>query len=189
MKKLTLNKKRIIISLAVLVITAAVIFWIYIPLSTRAVNISKEVNQKQMELELIKKKVSRLNTLNKAFEASKRNAAEASKSIPDRLILSEIYYTIDSLAGQSKLKLARVQIGEKKEKFPQVKDTNFIRVNIEGSADYSRIINFLELLPNSALLLEVEKLEFRTVPNKKSSPQISFKITIDAFEYVPGMQS
>jgi Tfp pilus assembly protein PilO len=178
----TINKKRMIAGPIILVLLAGMYQFIYIPLSEKSESVVKAINKKQDELNFVKKRVNRLKDLEKALQATKQDEASFDKSVPSRLELSELYYIIDNMASESSLKIAKIQIGSKKERFEKVKNTNYVQVNVEGVASYSQIVKFLELVPASTLLIQVEKVELNTVSQKSNAP-FDFRITIDAFEY------
>jgi Tfp pilus assembly protein PilO len=180
----TFTKKRMITGLIILLLLAGMYRFLYIPLSHKSVSVVKAINQKQAELNFFKKKVNRnrVKDLEKTLQENEQEEILFNKSVPNRLELSELYYVIDNIAAESTLKIKKIQIGTKKERFEKVKNTNYIQMNVEGEGSYSQVVKFLERVPTSTLLLQIEKVELNTVSPKNNSP-FHFKITINAFEY------
>lgn len=165
-----------------LAILSAIFWGVLAPLKAKAEYLEKQVKIQETQLIKIKQKVRTLPELESGLRNARNRELAANQSIPTRLVLSETYARVDSLAKQSGFKVKKIIVENNAIFFNEVPHLKYVPVNVEGIAYFPQVIDFFDRLSKSSHDLQVEKFDLNII-NRGNKPQLSFKITLNAFEY------
>lgn len=168
-----MNSKLIINSI-IFVIFFLVIWLVLIPVWSDVSALRKEVGLKKTSIELEKKIIEKLNSINQVLDTQKSNVERLEQAIPGSEFKPELISIMESLANQNGLSLTSVGIESASEsavssrkgssKDP-VSTISNLSVSVVASGTYSSFKSWLEAVQKSLRILDISKITFAI--NKK----------------------
>ena len=137
----------------------------------------KEVGLKKTSIELEKKIVEKLNSINQVLDTQKSNVERLEQAIPSSEFKPELISIMESLANQNGLSLTSVNIelpiesgsvSNRRGSTAPKESIGKLLVSINASGTYSSFKSWLEAVQKSLRILDINKITF-SINNKKTT--------------------
>ncbi|MEK7629102.1 MAG: type 4a pilus biogenesis protein PilO [Patescibacteria group bacterium] len=137
----------------------------------------KEVDLKKTSIELEKKIVEKLNSINQVLDTQKSNVERLEQAIPSSEFKPELISIMESLANQNGLSLTSVNIelpiesgsvSNRRGSTAPKESIGKLLVSINASGTYSSFKSWLEAVQKSLRILDINKITF-SINNKKTT--------------------
>ncbi|MEK7564631.1 MAG: type 4a pilus biogenesis protein PilO [Patescibacteria group bacterium] len=153
------------------------IWFVLAPAWSDVFALRKEVGLKKTSIELEKKIVEKLNSINQVLDTQKSNVERLEQAIPSSEFKPELISIMESLANQNGLSLTSVNIelpiesgsvSNRRGSTAPKESIGKLLVSINASGTYSSFKSWLEAVQKSLRILDINKITF-SINNKKTT--------------------
>ncbi len=189
---------KLIINSVVSAIIFLVVWFLLIPSWNDVSALRKEVGLKKTSIELEKKIIEKLNSINQVLDSQKSNVERLEQAIPTSEFKPELISIMESLANQNGLSLVSINIeapneatGAASNRRGQTapKETiSKLLININASGTYSSFQSWLEAVQKSLRIIDVSKISF-SITKKKTTEGEDLPNIDPSIDYNIGMKT
>lgn len=177
-----LNNKNIIA--AIIVALAVFVFFVLIlPEYSNIQDARTALQERQARLAERTALVAKVASLNETYTANQSNINKLESLLPTNKHHDEIISSIFSIAGQSGVVLSEAVVGDASTSNQANNPTKQTNITVQGSGQYERIYNFLQLLEQNLRLYDVQSFNIGIVQGGApglAAGSLTFEIKINA---------
>ena len=168
-----MNMNKLIISGGCLALTLILILALFLPKYQAFKNLQLNIKAKEAELQSKQEYFSQIKEISKQLEEYTDSFNKISSALPETPSLPSLFNFLQLSASQTGLVLGEIILGGVSE--------GEIRVTCKLIGDYPSFKNFLLALENSARMIEVEEISFKSP--EKPTESFTFVVQIKTYSY------
>ncbi|MDP3764293.1 MAG: type 4a pilus biogenesis protein PilO [bacterium] len=175
-----------------------VVWFLLLPTWGDVSTLRKEVGLKKTSIELEKKIIEKLNSINQVLDSQKSNVERLEQAIPSSEFKPELISIMESLANQNGLSLVSVNIeapnettgvtSNRRGQTVSKETISKLLININASGTYSSFKSWLAAVQKSLRIIDVGQISF-SITKKKTAEGESLPNIDPAIDYNIGMKT